>query len=223
MQTALTLIRAPSRGRLALRSAGGAVNPRELETVPQSWRRVGPRSVVAHVLDDDFTLYVALFAAASVLIGPLQLEDAALVEVHLTLRGSGQAAVVLGAARVEAAGALANGVTSVADLIAAGVVVLRVEETVVVLDVVVLLVELVVGASRVVEVDVSEQQRRGEGEHHPTRTGRMGVTPKRILKGTGLFLEHTGTTRARTRTRQKENTRVRELSSGSRRSWLLPI
>ena len=78
MQTALTLTRVLSRGRLALRSAGGAVNPRELETVPQSWRRVGPRSVVAHVLDADFALYVALFAAASVLIGPLQLEDAAL-------------------------------------------------------------------------------------------------------------------------------------------------
>ena len=116
---------------------------------------------VGHVLQDDLAVKVGMTHAAAVLHVPVDVEFGALVILHGPFGGTLLRHVIVVVL------VLARWLAIVADLIARGCIVLRVEQAIGVLHVVALLTQLVVGASGAVEVHVSlhklaEAQQDGE-------------------------------------------------------------
>mmetsp|Transcript_53170 Transcript_53170/g.127148 ORF Transcript_53170/g.127148 Transcript_53170/m.127148 type:complete len:231 (+) Transcript_53170:437-1129(+) len=116
-----------------------------LGAVPQ------PRVVLlAHVLQHHLAHDVGLVHTAAMLGGPLDVELRSLVEGHSTLHGALFGLIIIPIL------ILTDGITVIANLVSTLRVVLRVKESVLVLRVVLLLTQLVVGATGVVQVHVSQ-------------------------------------------------------------------
>jgi hypothetical protein len=128
--------------------------------------------VLAHVLQHQVALDIFLSIAAAVLVGPLESKPGAFVEVHLALAGALLGLVVI----VVSVGA--GGLAVVTHLIPACSVVLGVEQPILVPGVVGDLIQLVVGASRVVHVEVrrgpvQQEQEHDEDHAHHDRSARL--------------------------------------------------
>ena len=104
--------------------------------------------LVAHVLQDQLALDIGLRRTTAVLVGPLDVEVRALVEIHDALAGS-RGRRVVGAIRIGA-----HRFAIVTHLIASFRIVLAVEQPVLVLSLVAHLVQLVVRSARMVHIQV---------------------------------------------------------------------
>ena len=120
--------------------------------------------VLAGVLDDNLAVQIGVFPATAVLRRPLEVEQRTGVVVHHALARAGKRRVVrirrgvVVVVRVHRAGRRAV----IADVVTRVGVVLRVEQAVVVAHVALHLVELVVAAADVVQVEIGARARRGQ-------------------------------------------------------------
>ena len=123
--------------------------------------------VFIHILQDYLALQVRVASATAVLVMPFDIQLGVLIELH------GPFCSTLLSHIVVVVPVLAGGLAVISDLISRSGVVLRVEETIGVLHVVALLVQLVVGATRVVQVHVG-LDRAYPQQQHPGRSSRHG-------------------------------------------------
>mmetsp|Transcript_51188 Transcript_51188/g.146141 ORF Transcript_51188/g.146141 Transcript_51188/m.146141 type:complete len:240 (+) Transcript_51188:477-1196(+) len=125
--------------------------------------------VLGHVLEDHLAAHIALPKPTAMLHVPLHIELRALIEGHHALHCTPRGCIVV------AVTVLADRSAVVTNLVARLIVVLRVEDAVCIVHRVALLGKLVVGASRVVQVDVSLAKRE---QPHSEEDGEEGRAPR---------------------------------------------